>query len=146
MKKFTPIDHTADLGIEVYGKTLNKLFENSACGMFSLITDINKVKNSKTVKIKLDSPDTETLLITWLNELQYYYSVQKMLFNKFSVVIVSRMRACPNSGEAISLESEVSGEKIGRHRIFHDIKAATYHDLRITRTPDGYKTRIILDV
>jgi len=138
LKKFTPINHTADLGIEVYGKTLNKLFENSACGMFSLITDINKVKDSRTVKIKLDSPDTETLLITWLNELQYHYSVKKMLFNKFSVNI--ELSGKPR------LESEVSGEKIGRHRILHDIKAATYHDSKITKTHTGYKTRIILDV
>ena len=57
---FTIIDHTADLGIEAYGKTLNQLFENSACGMFILITDINKVKDSKTVKIKLQRYDYES--------------------------------------------------------------------------------------
>ena len=138
MKKFTIIDHTADLGIEAYGKTLNELFENSAYGMFSQITDIKKIKNSEVTQVKLKEHDTETLLITWLNELQYHYSVKKMLFKEFRVNMT-----LPGG---TNLSAIASGEKINNHRIFHDIKAATYHDLRITRTPGGYKTRIIFDV
>lgn len=137
-ERFKIIDHTADLGIEVSGRTLNELFENAAYGMFSLITDISKIKSSKQTKIKLDSSDTESLLIIWLNELQYHYSVKKMLFNKFRVNI-----ALP---EGIYLESEVYGGNIKNHEILHDVKAATYHDLKITQTSNGYKTCIILDV
>ena len=104
MKRYEFIDHTADLGIETYGKTLNELFENAAYGMFSLITDIKKITSAVSIKIKLHASDAEILLITWLNELQYPYSVKKMLFNKFAVVITS-----PKSDKSVCLEAAIHG-------------------------------------
>ena len=39
MKEFELIEHTADVGLRVYGKDLPDLFANAAKGLFSLITD-----------------------------------------------------------------------------------------------------------
>ncbi|MBI4335989.1 MAG: archease, partial [Candidatus Omnitrophica bacterium] len=37
MKKYEPIEHTADIGIRAYGRSLKELFENAALGMFGEI-------------------------------------------------------------------------------------------------------------
>lgn len=136
IKRFEIIDHTADIGVIAYGKTLGKLFENAAFGMFSLITPIEKVKEKTVISIAADAADHEELLINFLNELQYYYSVKKMFFKRFEVLTLTKTH----------LDANISGEKISGHEIAHDIKAATYHNLKIEKTADGFQTQIIFDV
>lgn len=135
-KKFEAINHTADVGLDVYGKTVSKLFENAAEGMFSLITPLDKVKEKIVISVSISAHDREELLVTFLNELLYYYSAKKVLFKRFEI---------HKLGET-SLDADVSGDKIAGHEILHDIKAATYHDLKIEQTDGGCKTRIIFDV
>ncbi|MFH0948839.1 MAG: archease [Elusimicrobiota bacterium] len=136
MKKFEIINHTADVGIIAYGKTISELFENAAYGMFSLITNPEKIKEQIIIPISGDAHDKEELLITFLNEILYYYQTKKMLFKRFEILESSETH----------LDANISGEKISEHRILHDIKAATYHNLKIEETADGYKTQIIFDV
>lgn len=135
--KFITINHTADVGIIAYGKTLSKLFENTAFGMFSLITPLKRVKEKNLISVSIDAHDKEELLITFLNELLYYYSTKKVLFKIFEILKITETH----------LDANISGEKISDHEISNDIKAATYHNLKIEKMPDGtYKTRIIFDV
>lgn len=135
-KRFETINHIADVGIIVYGKTLKKLFENAAFGMFSLITPIEKLKEKLLISISIDAHDYEELLITYLNELQYYYATKKVLFKRFEISTLTENR----------IDANISGEKMSEHEIIHDIKAATYHNLKIEKTDSGYKTQIIFDV
>lgn len=135
-KKFETINHTADVGIIAYGKTLKKLFENAAYGMFSLITPVEKVKEKLLISISIDAHDYEELLITYLNEFQYYYATKKVLFRRFEISTLTETH----------LDANISGEKMSEHEIIHDIKAATYHNLKIEKSDNGYKTQIIFDV
>ena len=43
MRKFKLIEHTADIGLTAYGKTLAEAFANAAYGMFSIITGISRI-------------------------------------------------------------------------------------------------------
>jgi SHS2 domain-containing protein len=135
-KKVEIINHTADVGIIAYGETLEKLFENAAYGMFSLITSVEKIKEKTSVSISVNANNSEELLITFLNELQYYYSVKKKVFDKFEILKLSETQ----------LKVKAFGEKISKHDILHDIKAATYHNLKIKKISNGYKVQIIFDV
>jgi SHS2 domain-containing protein len=69
--KFEVVEHTADIGIKVYGKNLQQLYENAAYGMFSLLLDLEKVRPDKKLKISVEGGDPESLLVNWLNELIY---------------------------------------------------------------------------
>ncbi len=141
-KRFEAINHTADVGINVYGRTLPELFGNAAFGMFSLIFPLDEVKEKLRLSVSIDAHDYEELLITFLNELQYYYATKRVIFKRFEIT---------NLGER-HIDANVSGDEIselksGAAGILHDIKAATYHDLKIEKTEDGgYKARIIFDV
>lgn len=151
MKRFVPIEHTADIGITVYGRTLNELFENSAYGMFSQMTEIEKVNPQEKVEVQVEGYDKESLLVNWLNELLYLSTTKKMLFSQFKIKnlnVVSRFIGTSKNQKQMSLTAEIKGERIDpqKHSLHLEVKAATYHNLKIVKTKKGYQTTIILDV
>ncbi|MEE8360453.1 MAG: archease, partial [Candidatus Omnitrophota bacterium] len=68
MKQYEIVEHTADIGVKAYGKTLQELFANAARGLFDIIADLEGLKISTSIKIKLEAPNIEELLIAWLDE------------------------------------------------------------------------------
>jgi SHS2 domain-containing protein len=131
------IDHTADVGIIAYGRDLKEAFANSAYGMFSLMADLDRVKEKVSRKVDVHSTDQEALLVDWLNELLYLFDVERIIFKRFEITALSRNR----------LQARVYGEKIdtSRHQLKTDIKAATYHMLKIEKN-EGVKVQLILDI
>ncbi|MHA2220115.1 MAG: archease, partial [Candidatus Hodarchaeales archaeon] len=74
-KNYEFIDHTADLGILVFGNDLNQLFVNAANALSEILTDTSKLENIITKEINVDGEDLEQLMINWLHEVLYYYEV-----------------------------------------------------------------------
>ena len=83
MKPFEIVDHTADISIKVYGKSLKELFENSSLGMFNILADLEGITTSTELEIKVDAPDKEELLIEWLDELLYNFYTKHIIFCVF---------------------------------------------------------------
>ena len=137
-KPFQTIDHTADIGIRAFGEDLPEAFANAAKGMFSLITDLRKVRAEITFDLEVSAPQQSALLVEWLNELLYRFEVEHLLFRRF---IISDLGAT-------GLKAVAFGEKIDlrRHQLKRDIKAATYHGLKIESGQRGYQIEVILDI
>jgi len=144
MKKYKLIDHTADAGIEAYGKNLNGLFENAAAGMFVVLCDPTEVKPKKSVVVRVKAKTLEDLMHHWLTELLYRVNKEEILFRRFKVKITGKY----------FLSGRASGEKINslKHHLKAEIKAVTYHQLEIKRYAKSglrryaYKVRVIFDV
>ena len=136
-KKFEILDHTADTGIIAYGDDMQKAFENAALGMFSLITDLKSIENNQTRKIDVKSPDRDSLLVSWLNELIYLFDVENLIFSKFDIIHL----------DDSTLSAIAYGEKVDftRHEIKTGIKAATYHMLRINEN-DLCRVQVLFDI
>jgi SHS2 domain-containing protein len=136
-EKFEIIDHTADIGLIIHGDSLKELFVNAAAGMFSLITDTDKIKPAVKREVELSAGDMESLLVDWLNELLYLLDIDHLVFGRFEI-----------SGLADnSIKAVCYGEKInGKHEIKREVKAATYHMLNLTKEGTGYKARVIFDI
>jgi SHS2 domain-containing protein len=135
--EFEILDHTADTGIVAYGNDLKEAFASAAKGMFSLITSLETVKNTESRKIEISSPDRESLLVNWLNELIYLFDVDNLLFSEFRI---DRL-------ENNSLTATANGEKVdpSRHELRTGIKAATYHMLEITEK-DTCRVQVLFDL
>ena len=82
-KRFEILDHTADIGLIVYGDDLKALFENAGEAFFRLVTDLKKVRQKEDRKIELKGESLERLMVDWLNELHYLHDVENLLFKKF---------------------------------------------------------------
>ncbi len=136
MRKFKYIGHTADIGLEAYGRNLAEAYANAACGLFSIITDLRKVRCKESRTLIIRETGFESLLFEWLNSLIYIFEVEKMLIRKNAVFELDDQHLC----------AVCEGEKIdrNRHLLKTGVKAATYHLLTVDRL--NHRVKVILDV
>jgi SHS2 domain-containing protein len=142
---FETFDHTADVGLIARGATLPELFQNAALGLSSLLVDpVSAHPCGIRDRVRAEASDLESLLVNWLNEILFLFTVQQMIFVRFDLKSLIE----PSSDRKGSVEAEGEGELFdpGRHAVLREIKAATFHGLKIARTPAGWEARVVLDV
>jgi len=134
--RFRIIEHTADIGLVAYGSSLAEAFASAAYGLFSIIAELDNVreKEARTVDIREDG--AEALLFEWLNQLIYIFNVESLLFRRFEITEFNRRR----------LRASCRGEKYdpARHRLKTDVKAATYHLLEVAEKKN--RVQVIFDI
>ncbi|MHB8859526.1 MAG: archease [Thermoleophilia bacterium] len=132
------MEHTADIGVRAFGSSEKEVFQNAAAGMFSLIVDPGLVRDVEGFSVKAEAENHEGLLVAWLNELLYLQDSRDRLLKRFEI---GRL------GET-TLEAKVFGEPVdpGRHKLMCDIKAATYHMLKLEHSSGGWTAEVIFDV
>ncbi len=137
-KGFRFIDHTADIGVVVYGKSLTELFQNAAQSFFSVLIELKNIHEEKSRTFSLDAPGLEELLVSWLNEFLYLFETQGLLFSRFDIKNLSQEH----------LDATAWGEKYTaeKHPIKRIIKAVTFHNLFIQKQKGMWKTQIIFDL
>ncbi|MGM0510915.1 MAG: archease, partial [Thermoplasmatota archaeon] len=82
---YEQIEHTADVGIHAVGENLEEAFEEAARGLFSIMTDIDKVEKVGEYKVQVKADDWEALLVDFLSELVYLFEVKSVLFSDFDI-------------------------------------------------------------
>jgi len=138
MIKYEQIDHTGDIGLKIYGESLEELFENAATGMFSIIADLRKVRPEIKRDVQVEGGDLQQLLVNWLSELNFLFCTEGNLFCQFKVTELAE-----NHMQAIA-QGEVYDPT--RHNLFTEIKAVTYHQLKIEREGQTWKAQVIFDL
>lgn len=135
---FEIIEHTADVGILARGATLEELFVNAARGMFSIMCDLEQVKDLEARDVEVSASDQDLLLAEWLSELLFLFEVEFMLFVRFRIEFPAEGR----------LRGRAWGEKVNpdRHHVSVGIKAVTHHMLHVENRPDGYIATVIFDI
>jgi len=131
------IEHTADAGVRALGATKAEAFANAARGMYSLLTDPDRVGESEQRQIHLEDADDGRLLERWLQELLFLTETEGLLFGRFEVAI-----------DAGTLNATAHGERIdpGRHELRGDIKGVTRHLTQVTRRDGSYEVSVLLDM
>ena len=132
------MEHTADVGVVADGDSFADALAWVAVGMFSIIADLELVKEASKVDVHVESTDREFLVVDWLNELLYIFDTNQFLPKTFEVSV---------NQELTGLTASCSGESVDhdRHIFYTDVKAATYHDLEVT-SGAGWNIRVVLDV
>ncbi len=138
-KPYEIFDHTADVGIIVRGKSIEELFEKAAYGMFDIMVDLENVYPMGKYKVKLSSPTIEDLLVDYLSELLYAFSVEFFVMCDFNVKIRERDNDYVLQG--IALGEPYQREK---HGFKNEIKAVTYHELEVN-IKKGF-AKVIFDI
>jgi SHS2 domain-containing protein len=136
-RRYHAIDHTADLGLQVWGRTLPELFVNAAEGMCALYFDLGAVHPREERQVAAEGYDREEVLVDWLRQLLYGVEVDHFLPCRFEVTRLGDTR----------LGAVVWGETYdpARHRWRTGIKAVTYHDLHIAQEEGGWTVTVIFD-
>jgi SHS2 domain-containing protein len=138
MKSYKLLNHTADIGIEVWGKTKKELFANTVHALFDLIVDLTGVNNVNEKVVTAKGTDIEDLLVNFLREALYLFNGERWLVKKCKIL---ELRA----GQIIvQLQGEAYNSQ--KHQLKKEIKAVTYHKLSVKKTARGWKAKVIFDV
>ena len=139
MRRYEIIDHTADLGIRAYGKTLPELFENVAFGMLETLADLDSIDEKRKLEINAQGDTLEDLLVAFLGELLFQHEVEELLFKRAEILQFNE-----NNLSAIAYGEEKNPQK---HIIYTEIKNVTYHQLKVEKSADGtWETLVIFDL
>ena len=138
MENYELLDHTADIGIRVKAKTVGQLFQDAASAIFDIIAE---KKNSRpgtrqTITIRQRAENLEELFVNWLNELLSLSAARGVIFSRFQV-----KRIGPRA-----LEASAGGIGIENYRVNTEVKAATYHRLKVEKIKGGWQAEVIFDV
>lgn len=135
---YETFEHTADLGLRVRAPDLENLFIDAARGLTSMIVaNIDQVRRVRQVTFKVPGARHDELLFDWLTEILYAFESQRLLLSEFHVRL-------GDSGLSAVAEGEPADES--RHQLEHEVKAITYHGLRVEQTPDGWLAEVIVDI
>ena len=135
---FEILEHTADAGVVARGRTLAEAFEHAAQGMFSIMVDLDGVREVEERSIAVAGHDWPSLLVAWLSELLYYSDVDGLLFKRFEVEDL----------RPYALRAVAFGEQIDRlrHELGAGVKAITRHMLEVEEGPEGCRVQVLLDI
>jgi len=130
---FRELEHTADWQLEVWAPDLPGLFAQAALGMYELSGIRLDPANRVSEELELESRDHESLLVEFLHELLYLGESRGLAFDDFNIKIEDAKLSARMGGGAIADQNK-------------EIKAVTYHDLKIQEGPRGLEAKIVFDV
>jgi len=136
---FEFFDHTADIGAHIYGRTLEELFRHAAAALFEALGKFQKTDAKRQKLVTLEAPSLEDLLHDWLAELLYEVETNHVLYDEVQIQHV----------DSQSMKAVVHGGPIDftRSQTNEEIKAVTYHQLRVESLPDHtWRATVIFDV
>lgn len=133
----SPLEHTADTGLEATAASLEGLIEELATGMFELMATVDPCPDASAYEMRVAASSVEDLVVDALSELLYLSETEDLHFCRFDVRLTGKD----------SLQITVSGVSTGEtEHSGPSIKAVTYHDLEVSETGGGWYGRVYFDV
>jgi len=132
-------EHTADLGLRIQSPSIPALLAEAGQALFYFFFEnFQEVQTVSKQSVHLLQPQLDLALFDWLNELLYLFETRHFVGCRFDVKY-----------EDGKLDATVHGEPWdeARHHLDHEVKANTYHRLKVEQQPDGiWLAEIIVDI
>ncbi len=137
-KPFEILEHTADVGVRAFGRTLPELYENAARGMLEVLLDPASVKPAEEETVVVTGTDAVDLLVVWLHEILLRTDARKRAFAQVRVSEVAEWR----------LVATLSGEALdrSRHELRAEIKGVPYYGARVARAESAWVAEVYFDI
>ena len=131
-------EHTADLGLRVRARDLSGLFGDAARGLFAMVVEeVPRGRAVSTREFTLRGDRHDYLLFDWLNELLYVFETERLLLGDFEVEV-------SESGVVAKVNAWPWDDRVDRP--LHEVKAITYHGLRVEAVEYGWLAEVIVDI
>ena len=131
-------EHTADLGLRICAADLDALFVVAAQALFgAIVEDLATVRPLQKIDVQIDGDEIDFLFFDWLRELLFHFDAEHLLFGKFAVHVSEARLTASAWGEPLDR---------GRHNLEHEVKAITYHGLRVDKIGDLWEAEVIVDI
>lgn len=142
MSNYKLFDHTADIGVEISGRTKKELFVNAADTLFDVMVEDNaggeKIIRAKRRTLAVEGSDLPDLLINFLREVLYLFNGEHFVVNRCDITEIGNKK----------LTARLFMEPFSKraHRIKTEIKAVTYYGVKVEKQKNNWKARVIFDV
>jgi SHS2 domain-containing protein len=138
VQNYEVFEHTADIGLRIRGKSLSELFQNAGLAVFQVSSRRQYVKDKlhTDIIIRQKADNLDELFINWLNELISISAAKGIIFHNIKI----------KNLQDNALEALITGSSIENYRVNTEIKAATYHQLKIEEKDGEWIAEVILDV
>ncbi len=138
--KYHLLDHAADIGLVISAADLPTLFADAVHALFDVIAEVRLPADGKlpTLAVHVAGEDWPDLMVNWLREALYQWAGEERLIRKARILSIGEYRlAARLSYEPFDAE---------RHIVLREIKAVTYHQIRVAPMPEGWEARVVFDV
>lgn len=138
LKNYELLEHTADIRIRVKSSSLEGLFRNAGLAITDISTEKQKTQYPEKHKIVITqkAENVEELFVNWLNELLSLSAAETIIFEDIKI-----NRITENFVDAVGIGSDMRNYKTNV-----EIKAATYHQLKVQKTGSRWQAEVIFDV
>ena len=131
-------DHTADLGLRIRAASLHGLLEEAGIALFcAIVENFDVIEPKQRVTLELPGDEHDELLRDWLAELLYIFHVERLVFCQFRVSVNEKGLRATAWGEPLDLT---------RHHLDMELKAVTYHGLKVEHHDNGWLAEVIVDL
>jgi SHS2 domain-containing protein len=131
-------EHTADLGIRIYAGSVDELFADAARGLFAvMVTNVEAVLPVEEATFQVAGNNLEELLHDWLSELLYTFYTRRLVLGDFRVQVGAAGLSAVARGEPLDPQ---------RHEIDGEVKAITWHGLKVEQLADRWRAEVIVDM
>jgi SHS2 domain-containing protein len=133
-------EHTADTGFEVRAASRPELYAEAARALTALLVErpeAVRAAESRQFQVDAAGGDEADLLHDWLDEILYQYAAHRFIFVRFAIEMSENGIAAEGWGEPLEPE---------RHRPALDVKAITYHQLKVESRAGEWFARVIVDI
>ncbi|MBI4468404.1 MAG: archease [Acidobacteria bacterium] len=136
--RFKILEHTADLGLQVFGSSEAEVFKTASTALFSLILDTLPSEATEIRALTLEADGYAELLCDFLNHFLYLFDAEKLvpLHWKFEQLQPAGLTACVGFGQ---FDPRTQGVRTY-------VKAVTYHQLRFETNAEGAVAEFFVDV
>jgi SHS2 domain-containing protein len=138
--KFQFLEHTADLKVNAFGRTIEKAFINSALALKEATAEKVRVKPAIKKEISVKGKDLDALLYNFLEEFIYLIDAEDFLLSKINKLSITHNK------NGFTLASTISGDKASSHKFTNDVKAITYNEMFVKKAKDKFIIQFVLDV
>ncbi|MCL2700991.1 MAG: archease [Phycisphaerae bacterium] len=138
MKHFEHFEHTADIGIAALGDSIGELYEGLAEGLAEFICPRAAVATAAVREVAVEAEDGEALAVDFLSAV-----LNVIQADRFMIAAVRAREA-----DEHRIVAELVGEPYDptRHEIHTEVKAVTYHLLKVAREAGRWGGRVVLDL
>jgi SHS2 domain-containing protein len=136
--KYIVTDHTADIGLHVFGKDPSELFSTAATALFEIMIGGEPLKSTQSLPLHVDGLDWPDLMVNWLREILYLWAGKELLVHVARILNIGP--------QMLDAEIFVAPYDSQRHTVNTEVKAVTYHQIKVTKCMSGWEAKIILDV
>lgn len=143
--KYKFIEHTADIKFQAFGKTIEKVFENSALALKDSISE-DRVDKKVEKEIVVQGKDLEELLYGFLEEFLVLFDGEGFILS-----LVERLEI-EEKEESYKLKANILGDYLNKegkgrdYEISNHVKAITYNEMYVKKEKDKWVSRVVIDV